>query len=402
MVASSCSNLSLNAPSFSGRGKEYPRCSPKKRPAAKRTEGDLWRKVRSAWGHLGIEMVEFGFHKFGEHIQEAWKDFHLGAEHSPYDAESPENSIFIPYFLYRWKDQADRAASYGRTPAGGTIARAFLAVNRRLLPPMVAEIAKIALHQPFSFYEIVTSEPGKGMRVQDIFTGEEFDVREKSTSTCVRHGDILYGQITPMRDITTMAFSSPLVIPPRMKPEIIACRRMFRTLLGRNLSVEDLLEVEEGIRASYLRIRKELEKPGAHHQSMGHEVDLVERKKAPSHRMPNSSALEMLSRNPKNGNPGRAREVMQKEVDAWIHKKLPALWDRTPLQTMKDADGREAVAALILDYERKTEANFPESIRPDFSALWQMLQPAKKKRATGAGGIRNAKTAQTRLSPSTP
>src|SRR5882757_10102954 len=98
MVASSCSNLAMNDPSFWGRGKEYNRSSLKQRPAAKGLEGDLWRKVRSAWSQLGLEMVEYGFHRFGNHIQQAWKDFNLGAEHGAYDARSPENSIFIPYF----------------------------------------------------------------------------------------------------------------------------------------------------------------------------------------------------------------------------------------------------------------------------------------------------------------
>ncbi|HWZ42233.1 MAG TPA: hypothetical protein VNW97_02095 [Candidatus Saccharimonadales bacterium] len=382
----------MNEPSFWGQGKEYNSDGLKPRPAANGEEGDLWSKVHSAWSQLGVAMVEFGFHRFGSHIQEAWKDFNLGAEHGAYDARSPENSIFIPYFLYRWKDQADRAAGFGRAPAGGTIVRAFLAGHRRLLSPMVAEIAQIAMQQPFSFYEIIASQPGKGMRVQEIFTGQKFDVRERSTSACVRHGDILYGQITPMAEIAAMAFCSPLIIPPRMKPEIIACRRMFKTLFGardRGLSKEDLPMVEEGIRASYLRIRNQLE---------GNPGDNVSRqgtaKEAPALK------AESKKTSPERGTLVRHTESLefsQKEVDAWVHKKLSALWGRTPLQAMKDADGREAVAALILDYERKAEASVPASARPDFSALWQMLQPAKKKRVVRASGLRTVEALQPRL-----
>ncbi|HLJ86120.1 MAG TPA: hypothetical protein VKZ53_04815 [Candidatus Angelobacter sp.] len=63
------------------------------------------------------------------------------------------------------------------------------------------------------------------------------------------------------------------------------------------------------------------------------------------------------------------RDFLQKETDAWIHKKLPVLGGRTPLQAVKDPDLREIVEALLLDFERHAATSYPPGAAPDFSAI---------------------------------
>jgi hypothetical protein len=66
---------------------------------------------------------------------------------------------------------------------------------------------------------------------------------------------------------------------------------------------------------------------------------------------------------------------MQKEVEAWVHKKIPALAGRTPLQAVADPDGREIVEALLLDWERHYEKPAsPGSLRPDIDAVRRLLK----------------------------
>jgi hypothetical protein len=38
---------------------------------------------------------------------------------------------------------------------------------------------------------------------------------------------------------------------------------------------------------------------------------------------------------------------VQEEVEAWVHKKLPVLGGRTPLQAVNDPDGGEIVAVIV-------------------------------------------------------
>lgn len=46
------------------------------------------------------------------------------------------------------------------------------------------------------------------------------------------------------------------------------------------------------------------------------------------------------------------REHLRKHYRSWIDQKIPALGNRTPRAAVRDADGREAVSALILQIER--------------------------------------------------
>ena len=71
------------------------------------------------------------------------------------------------------------------------------------------------------------------------------------------------------------------------------------------------------------------------------------------------------------------QDVMQTQVETWIHQKIPALGGRTPLEAVRDPDGKEMVEALLLDWERRDEKDVsPNSIRPDISALRRLLNLA--------------------------
>jgi hypothetical protein len=65
---------------------------------------------------------------------------------------------------------------------------------------------------------------------------------------------------------------------------------------------------------------------------------------------------------------------MQAEIEAWVHKNIPALGERTPLQAVADPDGREMVEGLLLGWERSFESPVtPGTIRPDIDAVRRLL-----------------------------
>jgi len=66
--------------------------------------------------------------------------------------------------------------------------------------------------------------------------------------------------------------------------------------------------------------------------------------------------------------------VMQKQVESWIHQKIPALGELTPMQAVRDPDGKEMVEALLLQWERHDERDIsPNQIRPDIGAIRRLL-----------------------------
>lgn len=68
-----------------------------------------------------------------------------------------------------------------------------------------------------------------------------------------------------------------------------------------------------------------------------------------------------------------AQEQMQKEFEGWIHQKIPALGNQTPLAAVADPDGREMVEALLLSFERRNQPASPGIMQPDASALRRLL-----------------------------
>ncbi len=68
------------------------------------------------------------------------------------------------------------------------------------------------------------------------------------------------------------------------------------------------------------------------------------------------------------------QEKMQEQVDAWANEKVPALGGRTPMQAVKDPDGREIVESLLVQWERNADEGLnSQGIRPDIGRLRKIL-----------------------------
>ncbi len=68
------------------------------------------------------------------------------------------------------------------------------------------------------------------------------------------------------------------------------------------------------------------------------------------------------------------QDHMQKQVEAWVYQKIPALGGRTPIEAVQDPDGREMVESLLVQWERAdSEGVYNQGIRPDIGALRRIL-----------------------------
>jgi hypothetical protein len=72
--------------------------------------------------------------------------------------------------------------------------------------------------------------------------------------------------------------------------------------------------------------------------------------------------------------------MLQKQMENWVHEKIPALGGRTPMQAVRDPDGKEMVEALLLQWERQDEQGVvsPNQICPDIGALRRLLNLAPR------------------------
>jgi hypothetical protein len=61
-------------------------------------------------------------------------------------------------------------------------------------------------------------------------------------------------------------------------------------------------------------------------------------------------------------------------AEAWVDTRIPALGGRTPKEAVADADGREIVAGLLLEWERRNKKSGDAAIQSmDVGAIRKKL-----------------------------
>jgi hypothetical protein len=63
------------------------------------------------------------------------------------------------------------------------------------------------------------------------------------------------------------------------------------------------------------------------------------------------------------------RAVLQEETEAWVHRRIPLLGGRTPMEAVADPDGREIVESLLWGWERDNSG----PVSPDLGAVRRLL-----------------------------
>jgi len=452
-----------------GSGKKYKRCC----LGAVEAEHDVWADVQDAHKRVTQKLMLFAIGSFREDMERVWEDFHFNEPPGPYSPHSPHNPVFVPFFLFAWTGSGENDR-----PSPGIVARTFLRKYVGPLDAMERRLLEISLSEPVSFYEILTCRPGEGFTVRDVMTMREMDVKERSASPLVRAGDIIYAQMSPMPEITTMAFCAMTIIPPGKKAEIVKFRAVMQRLLGKaTLAPVDLVANERGLRRTYLLLHRHLTTPpvlcntdgdpllphtmtyeigsaqaafdalaplcvthsreelleeaefdargeltkaeitwskkgnrqnktwdnttlgtlSIEGRSLVATVNSAERAAllrkeidkrlglAAVHKSTTTQSPDELLRQARQGLPVPrreqtpemervARDFVQREIDAWPKKKIPVLGGRTPMQAVKDNDGREIVEGLLLEMERNMERQFPGKIRPDVGAVRRSLK----------------------------
>jgi hypothetical protein len=476
MALSPQQKIGRNDPCPCGSGKKYKQCCLK---VASPTESSPWIQQHDASAWLAQEMMSFARQNFASNLGAAWLDYNLDPSPIPLEEDGEEAQIFVPYFLFDWDP---KPPSRRGPPVAGVIARSYLSKKGSRLPELERLILEQALTQPLSFYEIVQCHPGERLLLRDVLLGEEVEVVEHTASRMLRPGDISYGQLCELPEVTTFGRLAPLCISPSYKASVVRLRKTLQKKIARQnreLTVADLILYREDIRGTYLDIRDSRRTPprltntdgdpfilhtltfrtgsalvafealaplargfskaellkGAKFDARGallavelpwqkkgnriHKdwdstllgqlsisgrslvVEVNSEKRAAkirqeierrlgilvTHQKTVTQGLEAgLKTKPKHSQtanlpkPEFTAEVhaeVQRQAENWIYQKVPALGGRTPLEAIKDPDGREVVESLLLGWERQIETMTDAGVLPlDVKAIRRLLQLA--------------------------
>ena len=256
--------IGRNDPCPCGSGKKFKKCCFDRdgRTNSMANMDPLWQSVSKATGGLSLEILKFAGERFGvEIIEEAWQEFMFDDTELLSGSDSFHLPIFCSWFSYNWTpDPFSETCKIPPELLEGTVAQAFLRKMGKKLDPLAVRYIEECHKAVFSFYDILSLTPGTGIRVRDIFTGEEIDILDQLASSSASPGKILFGSVVRIDHLTLLDSSAPYLIPVTMKPDILALRGFIQERFP-TPSRQDLAEYDFEMLDLYHDIMERLRNP---------------------------------------------------------------------------------------------------------------------------------------------
>lgn len=259
-------------------GEKYKKCCLKNNDAPSKEL--FYRRLSEAHDRLVGRLMGFAEKNLGaEAVTLAMDEFLLWPElEDEFDEDAFDRmaSLFWPWYLFNWEYDAINAKEYGITlsmPEECTIAEVYTQNNNHRLDPLERRLYESINRKPYSFWEVVDVEPGRGMVLKDVLMGTQIDVEERMGSQSVMPGDLLFGRAVSIDSLGMLAGLGTFIIPPGRKPDIIQLRK---NLLTDNDSITDdtLYDHDDGIREFYFAMERGLHTPPELCNTDGHAMEL--------------------------------------------------------------------------------------------------------------------------------
>lgn len=251
-----------NDPCPCGSGKKFKQCCLRAESAALESSDALaWRRMRRVLDEfaMGTTMLEFVVKNYGAAApSEAWAEF-SGVE-EPFDPRTPNIALFMSWFFHRWSPDPHETATADPAVSERIPTHLYLEREGRRLDPALRRYLEGCLGAPFSFHEVLRCDPGHGFKARDLFTGKERYVMERSATEGMEVGDIVFGQLLDVDDISMLECAGPYYIPPIRKIELIDLRKEL--LDGKaHCTPEELQDWDFELIERYLEIAEEMLHP---------------------------------------------------------------------------------------------------------------------------------------------
>ncbi len=218
-----------------------------------------WGRLRRAEGWVTKALLKTAALHFGRSFFERIRDeFALGQD--PEDVEEAAAGVQESWALSRRIPGFRPKNRPPREEEERSAVEIVLEENGPRLPELERRLLETLLRRPFSFYVIRDVEPGRRMRLRDLFTGDEYDVRERSASTSVFEGAVLFARVVALDSVAILMGCGSYVIPPSFRYGLLELRDELALELG-VLDEEKLLELDPDLRDEFCEIAERIRHP---------------------------------------------------------------------------------------------------------------------------------------------
>jgi hypothetical protein len=209
-----------------------------------------WRRMREAEGRLIPRMLELGVRTWRqEGMDEAYSVFFSDTPVPDDILTHPEHeSLFLTWFALRFAPRPGRRRRNAAVPRPAAL---MLLEQARDLSDFERQYVTEAANRPVSFHVVTAVEPGQSMDLEDILTGATCRVIERTASTTVRTGGVLYARTVTMDGESIMLGCGAALLKPSRRSDVSDLRRQLAG--GRaHLSERAVFEFDDILRRWYL------------------------------------------------------------------------------------------------------------------------------------------------------
>ena len=257
-------DVGRNDPCPCGSGKKFKRCCLEQETGGAVPPGmdPLWHEVRRTIDGLSADLLRFVDRRFGRKVLSmAWSDFLMEDELDATEPDPFHFPVFFSWYYFKWIPDP-YSETYEAPPelASQTVSEVFLKKHGKTLHPLVRRYVEACQKSVFTFYDILSVDPGIGLRLRDILTEATFDVQDRAASETVRPGQILFGNVIRIDSLNLLDSTGTYLIPVERKPKILALRQFIRETFP-NPAQEDIEEYDIEIFELYHALMENLRNP---------------------------------------------------------------------------------------------------------------------------------------------
>jgi hypothetical protein len=206
--------------------------------------------MREAEGRLVPRMLELGV--------KTWRQEGMDEAYSLFFSDTPvpddilthreHESLFLTWFALRFAPTPSRRARKTAVPRPAAL---MLLEQAHDLTDFERRFVTEATSRPVSFHVVTAVEPGQTMDLEDILIGARCRVVERTASTTVRPGGVVYARTVTMDGESIMLGCGAALLKPTRRSDLADLRRQLargrRYLTGR-----EVFDVDDVLRRWYL------------------------------------------------------------------------------------------------------------------------------------------------------
>lgn len=164
--------------------------------------------------YITSDIYDYARANFGRKKElKAWSEF-IGMDPDEYEENRLFMSVFIPWYLYTWRDGDN-----------GPIAYDYLEDHADELSEPQKHFIMSLVDTPYSFYQMQEVVAGHYLRMKDLITKETLLVFEQKASQMLRPGDIIFTKVASIDELNFLVGSGPIIIQENQIKQIHAFAR---------------------------------------------------------------------------------------------------------------------------------------------------------------------------------